>query len=58
MSTLSRQTKNTVPVWKAPVRKYASWDDHREAMRLDSEARRMELKQRQDKTVSTRRSPE
>jgi hypothetical protein len=56
MPTTRRQTKNTVPVGKTPVSKYASWDEHREAMRLDSEARRAELKQRQVKTVIDRRS--
>lgn len=58
MSTISRQSKNTVPVGKTPVPKYTSWDEHRKAMRLDSEARRTELKRRQVKTVITHRSSE
>jgi hypothetical protein len=58
MSTISRQSKNTVPVGETPVPKYASWDEQREAMRPDSEARRTELKRRQVKTVITHRSSE
>jgi len=58
MPTISRESKTTVPVGKTPVPKYASWDEHREAMLLDSEARRTEMKQRQVKTVITHRSSE
>lgn len=39
-------TKTTVPVGTTPVPKYASWDEHREAMRRDAERRREEVENR------------
>jgi hypothetical protein len=35
--------KDTVPVGATPVPKYASWDEHREAIRRAAEARRDEV---------------
>jgi hypothetical protein len=46
MSTTSRQTKNTVPVGQTPVPKYATWDEHRDAMRDDAETRRATVERR------------
>jgi hypothetical protein len=39
MLRINKQSKNTVPVGKTPVPMYASWDEHREAMHQDVEAR-------------------
>ena len=44
-------TKNTVPVGMTPVPKYASWDEHREAIRRDAEARREEFERRRIQSV-------
>ncbi len=40
MSTTKRQLEYTLPVGKTPVPKYASWDDHRDALRREAETRR------------------
>jgi hypothetical protein len=37
------ESKNTVPVGATPVTKYATWDEHREALRREAEARRKEV---------------
>lgn len=37
------KTKNAVPVGATPVPKYATWDQHREALRLDAMERRQEV---------------
>jgi hypothetical protein len=58
MPTISRQTKNTVPVGETPVPKYSSWYEHREAMRRDAEDRRMSMERRRVKAVINRRSLE
>lgn len=46
MTYRPKLTKTTVPVGMTPVPKYASWDEHREAMRRDAESRRKEMDSR------------
>jgi len=58
MPTTSRQIKNTVPVGKTPVSQYASWDEHREAMRRDAENRRTSMERRRVETMINSRSLE
>jgi hypothetical protein len=55
MTTFSRQTKNPVPVGMTPVPKYATWDDHRDAMHQEAEARRTAIERRRVETVSNYR---
>lgn len=52
MKAFSRQTKNTVPVGMTPVPKYATWDEHREAMRQEAAARRTAMERRRVETVT------
>lgn len=58
MSMTIKQSKNTVPVGKTPVPKYATWDEHRDAMRQEAEALRAAMEQRRGKTVTNQRSLE
>ncbi|MFC7019762.1 MULTISPECIES: hypothetical protein [Haloarcula] len=37
---MQKTRKNRVPVGATPVPKYATWDDHREALRREAMARR------------------
>jgi hypothetical protein len=46
MTTIERQITNTVPVGKTPVPKYATWDELRDAMHRDAEARRTAVERR------------
>jgi hypothetical protein len=55
MTTFSSQAKNTVPVGMTPVPKYATWDDHRDAMRQEAEARRTAMERRRIDTGSNYR---
>jgi hypothetical protein len=55
MTTFSRQIKNAVPVGMTPVPKYATWDDHRDAMRQEAAARRTAMGRRRVETVSNYR---
>lgn len=43
--------KTTVPVGMTPVPKYASWDEHRDAMHRAAEARMEEVERRRLKPV-------
>lgn len=45
MAYQPKLTKTTVPVGMTPVPKYASWDEHREAIRRDVLTRRNEIEQ-------------
>jgi hypothetical protein len=40
---MQKTRKNRVPVGSTPVRRYATWDDHREALRREAMARRREV---------------
>ena len=52
MTTNSRQRKTTVPVGMTPVPKYATWDEHRDAMRQEAAARRTAMERRRVETAS------
>ncbi|WP_152042462.1 hypothetical protein [Salinigranum salinum] len=51
MSTISNHLKNRVPVGKTPVPRYASWDEHRDVMHAEAEARRTAMEQRLGQTA-------
>ena len=48
----TRTTKNTVPVGATPVSLYDSWEDHREAIRLEAVAFRATAAARQLRRAS------
>jgi hypothetical protein len=58
MSTNRKQVANTAPVGATsiakytatPIPKYATWDEHRDAIRRDAEDRRTLTEQRRAKT--------
>jgi hypothetical protein len=56
MSTISKQTENSVPVGKTPVPKDSTWDEHRDAMHQDATARRTTMERRQARTATKQRS--
>lgn len=51
MSTISNYLKNKVPVGKTPVPRYASWDEHRDAMHAEAEARQTAMELRLGQTA-------
>jgi len=51
MAYTPKLAKNAVPVGMTPVPKYTSWDEHREAIRRDAEARRERIERRRLQSV-------
>lgn len=51
MSTFKNQSKNRVPVGMTPVPKYATWDEHRDALHREAAGRRATARRRIEMTV-------
>lgn len=55
MSAIRKQLTNTVPVGNTPVPKYATWDEHSDALHQEAQARRTTMGRRRVTTATNQR---